>query len=382
MWRRIWQPEAKQITWLFLALLLLYLAIAWMVLAPRGYYGTTEQPRFADPWIARTETLLGGGVLYRDTFTATPPLTNFLLVPPSVVSGWFDHLNPWSTLSFQVWFSLFNLFAALALLAIGETRREGLWAAAIYLLNPLTFGNTVLRRQDESVVVFFFALTLALFLRRRHVSAAVALGAGILVKLTALLLLPLTFLHSRDWRYVIVPPAVFAVVFAPFMAAAGRSAFFWDFSQQDTQHPFQLGGVSLGALWNRYHPETASIPVDTLSLIFLAAAALSLMFVAWKRYDILVDGALLVAIVLLFTPKLHTGYFSILALFLAPLVRRTRLTALYLVFGAVAIVADMYKWPIEDFRIAFALMLIVTLCQLIFVARLVVWGERQRRAAS
>ena len=41
---------------IFLALLALYLLLAWSVLAPLGYYGTTEEPRFNDPWFERAET--------------------------------------------------------------------------------------------------------------------------------------------------------------------------------------------------------------------------------------------------------------------------------------------------------------------------------------
>ena len=65
----------------FLLLLVVYLLIAYFIHAPRGYYGTIEQPRFADPWIARTETILSGGLLYRDVFTTTPPLTNIIAHP-------------------------------------------------------------------------------------------------------------------------------------------------------------------------------------------------------------------------------------------------------------------------------------------------------------
>ena len=57
-----------QLTVIFLISLFVYLAIAYFFHAPRGYYGTIEAPRFADPWIARGETILSGGLLYRDVF--------------------------------------------------------------------------------------------------------------------------------------------------------------------------------------------------------------------------------------------------------------------------------------------------------------------------
>ena len=43
----------------------------------------------------------------------------------------------------MIYFSLFNLFGAYVLLYVGETKKEGFTAAVVFLLNPLTFGNTV-----------------------------------------------------------------------------------------------------------------------------------------------------------------------------------------------------------------------------------------------
>ena len=99
MWQQLhdfWQARHPilRLLLIFLASLIVYLWLAWTFLAPMGYYGPPEAPRFADPWLARTETILNGGQLYKDVFTTTPPLTNYLLVPP----GWFalrmGNVNP------------------------------------------------------------------------------------------------------------------------------------------------------------------------------------------------------------------------------------------------------------------------------------------------
>jgi len=142
---RLKRHDAIVVAFFFL-ILVFYLLIAQFFHAPRGYYGTIDQPRFADPWIARSETILSGGLLYRDVFTTTPPLTNFLMLIPSLVPIVVGNINPWATLSYMVYFSLFNLFTALLLIRMLPTRTAGFWAAIIFLLNPLTFGNTVLRR--------------------------------------------------------------------------------------------------------------------------------------------------------------------------------------------------------------------------------------------
>ena len=360
-------------------LLLVYLAIAYFVHWPAGYYGTIEQPRFADPWIARTETILSGGLLYRDVFTTTPPLTNFLLIPPAYLAGALGHVNPWATLSFMVYFSLFNFLGALVLLYMGETRREGFWTAVFFLLNPLTFSNTILRRQDESIVVFFIGVALLLFLKRKHLSAAVSMGLAVLVKLTGGIILPVAFLHSRKWHYLVIPALVFFTAVSPFLLLAGRAAMFWDFSQQEGEHPFQFGGVSLVALWNNFHEAGQQITLQWPSILFVVGVGLTLLFIAWKRLGVVEDLTILIIVILLLTPKLHTGYFSMLALTMAPLLKRYRLYWIYFIFGGVAVIADYYKWPIENFSIAFYLMLLVVGLLLAAVGLILWQGLRRPR---
>jgi hypothetical protein len=335
-----------------------------------GYYGTVEQPRFADPWIARAETILGGGLLYQDVFTTTPPLINFLLIPPALISSLFDHLNPWSTLSFMGYFSVFNLLAAYALLHTAENRVDGYHSALCFLLNPLTFGNSLLRRQDESILVFFFSLALLFFAHQNQWRSSIAVGATLLVKLSGALMIPIAFLHTRDWRFLVVPPVVFILVFAPFLIAAGESAVFWDFTKRDTQHPFQFGGISLGTLWARGHGGEPLISLTAYSAILVLGVGVVLALVVWKPMGFLEDLALLTTAVLLLSPKLHCGYFSLLVLIMAPLLRQYRISELYFSFGFLALIADIYKWPVEDFTIAFDLMVGVYLLLIVAMVRL------------
>ena len=360
-----------RITIFFVALLAIYLAIAYFFHAPRGYYGTVETPRFADPWFERAETILNGDLLYEDVFTTTPPLTNYLLLPPAIFSSLFGHVNPWATLSFMLYFSLFNLLAAFVLLYMADDRSEGFYAALFFLINPLTFGNTVLRRQDESIIVFFVAVALALYLKRRHLAAAVGIGVAMLIKLTGAMILPIAVLRSRKWYYLIVPFLVFFLILAPFLVAAGSDAIFWDVSRGGTEHPFQFRGVSLGALWNGFQDQANPVPLSLLSIIFTVGVAATLLALSQKSFGFLEDVTILITVVLLLSPKLHTGYFSFLALTMAPLLRRYKLQWVYLTFGAIAVVADFYKWPIVDFQIAFVLMVVVSLLLLFAMFRIV-----------
>jgi len=367
-----WKRYDVRLTGIFLASLAVYLLIAAYYHAPQGYYGTIDAPRFADPWIARSETILSGGLLYRDVFTTTPPFSNLLLIPPSLIPIYLGNVNPWATLSYMLWFSLFNLFTALVLLRLGETEAEGYKAAVFFLLNPLTFGNTILRRQDESVVVFFIALALMLVLQRRHVKAAVAIGLGLLVKLSAAVVLPVAFLHYRKWHYLILPALTFLLGLAPFLILVGREAIFWDFGTGGAQHPFQYRGVSLMGLWNQFHSEAAQVPLLSMSVLLVVGTAVATLYVAWKQPGILQSVILLVTAVFLLSPKLHTGYFSVLILAMAPLLKNWRTVILYWLFGLIAIVADFYKWPIVNIEAAFGWM-VVTLALMCLITFQLCW---------
>lgn len=345
----------------FLLSLAIYLGIAWSTLAhmgPIGYYGPTEAPRFADPWLARTETILNGGQLYKDVFTATPPLTNYLLVPPSWVALRTGTINPWATSSFMVYFSLFNFFTAVLIYYMFDDRQWGYLSALFFLLNPLTFGNTILRRQDESIIVFFIAVSLYFILRQQHTRAAISIGVSLLVKLTGAIPLPIGFWYSKKWQYGIFPPFVFLLGMIPWFITVGRAAMFWDTGTRDNQHPFQFDGVSLGRLWNKGNLFDMQIGLTGPSIIFVGGVCLVLIYVMWQRFGILEDLTLVTAVVLMLTPKLHTGYFSILVLFMAPLVVKHRRISPFLLFGVFALAADLYKWPIENFYVAFSLMLL------------------------
>jgi len=188
--------------------------------------------------------------------------------------------------------------------------------------------------------------------------------------LTGAIVLPIAVLHTRKWQYFILPALVFFLVMAPFLLMAGRDAVVWDVSQRDAEHPFQFDGVSLGALWNKYHDEASQLPLTVPSILFVVGVGAAAAYIAWRRIGILEDMTIMIAVVLILSPKLHTGYFSMLALTMAPLLAKYRLQPIYFLFGGLAIVADFYKWPIENFPLAFALMIVVLALLLMAVIRL------------
>lgn len=357
-------PHAPRYIWRLVALWAVltaaYLAIAWGVLAPMGYYGGHDHPRFQDPWLARASVILEGKLLYRDVFTSTPPLTNYLLLPPALAAEWAGGRNPAATLAFMLYYALFALAGALILLRIPEERAEGYRAARLYLACPLTLGNAILHRQDETVLATFFALALWALVRRCDVRAGVAIGLTLLIKLTGAILLPVAWLNRWRWQHVALALVVFAVVLAPFLALAGPAAMFWDVGQQDTEHPFQLGGISLGAMWAAARPAEGEAALWIQAIVFLLAVLATLTLIALRPQGVLEDAVLLLGGVLCTSPKSHPGYFVVLGLAMATIARRYRLTSHLWLSSALVLLSSLCKDPLEAYWGAFALMLTAT----------------------
>ena len=152
---------------------------------------------------------------------------------------------------------------------------------------------------------------------------------------------------------------------------------FWDTGTRDNQHPFQFDGVSLGRLWNKGAAVDAQLGLTIPSIIFVVGVAVVLLYVMWKRFGILEDLSILTATVLILTPKLHTGYFSILVLFMTPLLVKKRLVWQFMIFGLLALAADLYKWPIEDFSVAFWTMVVAFILLIWLVVKITVPAEER-----
>ena len=419
----------------FIALLLCYLGVAWHIYAPHDYY-ERDGPRLSDPWKDRTKVILRGENVYLGTKlpTTTPPLTNYLMVIPTAAAlqCWE---NPWATLCYMLYFALFCLLSAWLLAAMQETPNQGLPAAGAFLLSPLTLGNAVLRRQDEAILVFFVGLVLYLMHRRRHLLAGVALGAALLVKLGALLLIPIALLYRRkalplpddaqrapgrlrsalastDWRYVWVPLLVFLAGFSPFWASAWRAdniraAIIWDTQTHGKQHLKQLAGLSPWNLgfkrlsdsapsqfglakaimgyedfddkdWeierrDRAHALRKASYINRALYVLFLGVVLAAALVVWQRFEPMLGLSIIIAAALLLTTKLHVGYFSLLAFTLAPLVsRKWYLFLLYMLFGAALILADFCKFPLHDMAAAGRWMLVAAAALLALILLLIV----------
>jgi hypothetical protein len=261
----------------------------------------------------------------------------------------------------MLYFAFFNLLSAYVLFYMSASRPAGWRAAAFFLLNPLTLGNAVLRRQDEAILVFFLGLSLFFLVKQRPVQAAISMGLTLLVKLWGLILLPIAFLHTRDWKLLVIPVLVFAMVFAPFLITAGQSALIWDPGTFNAEHPFQLDGISLGALWVRWQGTGQEVVLPFMIVLLGIGVCIAGALVLWKQAGVLEDLSILISVILLLAPKLHAGYFALLAFTLSPLLRPYRLTVPYFLIGALVIILDFYKYPIRNYPVSIALLGVVSI---------------------
>jgi hypothetical protein len=196
-------------------------------------------------------------------------------------------------------------------------------------------------------------------------------------------MIPIALLRTRDWRYLVVPALVFGLIFAPFLLAAGESAVFWDFDKTDTQHPFQFGGISPGALWSKIKGPVSQKTLDIYSAVLVLGVIVILAYIVWKPVGLFEDLALLTATVLLLSPKLHCGYFSILVLIMTPVVDKYRIRVLYFGSSLLILAADLFKFPESEYTEALGLLIVGALGLIVSM----VWmrwphGRRKELAAS
>ncbi|HHF55359.1 MAG TPA: hypothetical protein ENL42_00395 [Thermoplasmatales archaeon] len=129
-------------------------------------------------YIERAETILNGGLLYRDVVTKTPPLINYLLVPPVYFGG--------TAISFEIYFSFFILLTVISIYYfLSKIDKKLAYAASfVFLMLPTTLATPTFCRQDESIVVFFFILPLLiLYSCKRKYLFSILSSIGVWIKM-------------------------------------------------------------------------------------------------------------------------------------------------------------------------------------------------------
>jgi len=265
-------------------------------------------------YIQRAESIMAGKVLYRDVETQTPPLINYLLVPPVAFGA--------SALAFEVYFSSFIVMTTLALFWVLSRIDEALAfrTSLAFLLIPTTLITPIFARQDESIVVFFVLLpVLMVYVTSSRKGYSLLTALGVWIKMHSIFLIPPLLLKSRRQQLVqelAILGTVTLVITVPFFVLAFNE-FVWHLRFYLLGEGDRiLQGISL---WRIMESESIGVPslllIGIMGIIFLSIYKWSYRHNAgiWKTV------AMTLIVYFVMYPKIHYEYFLILFAILIPL---------------------------------------------------------------
>jgi 4-amino-4-deoxy-L-arabinose transferase-like glycosyltransferase len=266
-----------------------------------------------DVYRARTQTILDGGLLYRDVHTEPPPIINYLLVPPQLLGG---AGHDW------VWSAYFSLFAFLlsAMLYLGLRHldeNKAYFAGMLVLLSPFTIVESG-TGEDESIVAFIFMLAVVLMLLKRNSAASAAIGVGIWTKMFPILLFPVHFLQQRDRRGRIVSVLFLALstglIALPFVVMCWDDfSFFLNFYFLGEEGR-PTGGHSI---WHFLYMGGWSLPSLVQLALLGGAMAFAYLYPYHKKMPVWQSVTLMLMVFFIFYPKVHGGYWIMLVALLS-----------------------------------------------------------------
>ncbi len=260
---------------------------------------------------ARADTILSGGVLYRDVCTRTPPLINYLFIPVMLFGG--------SNRVFQVYFSLFNLFTALAIFLFFKNvnRNKGFIMSFLYLVSFLPTWTAGYHLSDEAILSFFLVLPLLIVMKFGKELGGVFIAIGIWIKMWTILILPFFLIKLKNFKEMIKQASLILgismLICLPFaILAKGEFSFFLKDYFLGRDH--QAGG---GVLWN-YLP---FLGIDLPGVFYLSMIGLATIFIIYhsykKNWSLWKSFTIYFLIFFALYPKIRFVYFTMLIPFLA-----------------------------------------------------------------
>jgi Glycosyltransferase family 87 len=229
--------------------------LGWGVLH-RGFFA--DRPIVDTPTYERYGSAMSDGqVPYRDFAVEYPPGA----LPVFAIPALGDPSSETFRVRFEALMAFFGqamiVSLAVALVALGASRRWLLGGLAVAALAPVLLGPVVLSRFDlwpaALTAVAFCALVTGRF-RLGHL----ALGAAVVAKLYPAVLAPLTvaYVWKREGRREALLCAglmlgVVAVVYAPFVAVAPGGV--WDSLWDQATRPLQIESLGAGVLLVAHH---------------------------------------------------------------------------------------------------------------------------------
>lgn len=260
---------------------------------------------------ARADTILSGGLLYRDVCTRTPPLINYLFVPVMLFGG--------SNRAFQFYFSLFNLFTALAIFLFFKNvnRNRGFIMSFLYLVSFLPTWTAGYHLSDEVILSFFLVLPLLIVMKFRKEICGVAIAIGVWIKMWAILILPFFLIKLKNFKEMIKQALLISLISMficlPFLILA-REKFFFFLKDYFLGREHPAGG---GVLWN-YLPFLGIDPPGTFYLSMIGLATIFIIYYSYKKnWSLWKSFTIYFLIFFALYPKIWFVYFTMLIPFLA-----------------------------------------------------------------
>jgi len=331
-------------------------------------------------YIDRARTILHGKLLYRDVDTQTPPLINYLLVPPVYFGA--------SPLAFEIYFSIFTVLTVLAIFHFLShiDRKKAFLSAIAFLFIPTTLAVPTFARQDEAIVAFFFILPLILAVENKNRYAYTFLSSiGVWIKMHSIFLLPPLFLKLKGkemLKHMAIILAVSAAVTLPFLLAA-FDQFTWYLKFYFLGKGGKLEGISLWRIMDSQGyavPKTALIAIMIISFLVVYYIAYRKKFGVWKTVS------LTLILYFIIYPKIHYEYFLMLFALLTPYLIENKkmilmLYAISLLSGVTLLIEQRYlDWAVtSDYSMAFISVAVASMLAidviLIFIFRHILAGK-------
>jgi len=258
----------------------------------------------------RAKLLLNGGMIYRDvpygSFPVeSPPLINYLFIPPQLAGGeWW---------AYEIWFSLFALLSSLSAYLILRAWDEhlGFISSMLILLCPSMVIDATMGLQDEPIVAFLFIVPPLLFLRNNLKGATVGVTIGFWTKFLSVILFPAMLIRIPTWkrraRHIGLAALISLLIALPFLAICPI-----EFLQFPTYYMLGSndGGAGISAV-GLMSIMGIIVPGNVGALITIAALLGSYWY-CWKRNLDIWRSCLLVTVVFLcIYPMIRLSYFVI-----------------------------------------------------------------------
>ncbi len=259
-----------------------------------------------DVYRERAQNITEGKILYRDFYAESPPLINYLLVPPQLLGG--------AAWIYATYFTFFVFLTGATIYSLLRRFDEHLafLSGLLFVLSPFAYLESTWGIQDEPIVVFFFLLPPLLMVIGRLREASASLGLGIMTKMLSVLLTPILFLGDRPLRKHLETLLFLAIalflVSLPFLIICPM-----EFLRFPEYYFLEVEGAVMGGMsfWSFLESGGLNIPGEVGLIITIITFSIATYYIIKKRFHIWQASLILVLTFFTFYPKIHLGYFLI-----------------------------------------------------------------------